>query len=80
MRAWADHEPQAADVVRRVYADRSQFVEELFRRIGFRGVALKVRIQLLLSYLSWEPSMMLDEGERARKVVLAEVHQLLTAR
>ena len=78
MRAWAEHDPNAAEMVERIYRDRMQFVGGLFRQIGFTGTALDARTRLLLCYLSWDPNMMTDEDDASRELIADEIHRLLT--
>ena len=80
MRAWADHDTNAARTVQRIYSDRTQFVSKLFQQLGFNGAALTARTRLLLCYLSWEPNMMTDEDDSSRELIPDEIHRLLTLR
>jgi AcrR family transcriptional regulator len=77
-RAWADHDPIADRVARDVYARRHEFVDGLFKRIGFRGLDAEIRTRLMLCYMSWEPNMYADESERRRLQFLNLQHELLT--
>jgi AcrR family transcriptional regulator len=52
--AWAAHEPEISDQVREAYRLRYEYVGELFRKLGFRGVALEVRTVAFLSFLKVE--------------------------
>ena len=52
--AWAAHEPGIADLVRKVYRLRWDYVGSLFRELGYRGVELEVRTAAFLSYLKVE--------------------------
>ncbi|MDC0936945.1 TetR/AcrR family transcriptional regulator [Pirellulales bacterium] len=78
MRAWADHDSEADEVVRAAYEKRSAFVRGFFTRLGFRGLDAEVRTRLTLCYLSWEPNMYPDESEARRLNLLKFQHNLLT--
>lgn len=80
MRAWADQDKRADQVVREVYETRKAFIGGFFKQLGFRGLDAEVRVRLMLSYLSWEPSMYLDDSESRHKSVLKLLHELLTRR
>jgi AcrR family transcriptional regulator len=70
MRAWAAHDRDVARAVRRVYADRLDFVAAALHELGFRGVDLDARARLFVVYHSWE-RLTFGDGtaeERARRV------------
>ncbi len=78
MRAWAAHDAMANRVVERVYAKRTQFIRNCFKRIGFRGMEAEIRTRLMLCYMSSEPSMYAKESKSKRLRLLELQHELLT--
>jgi AcrR family transcriptional regulator len=70
MRAWAAHDRDVERAVRRVYAERLDYVRKAFHELGFRGVDVDVRARLFLAYHTWE-RVMFEDGtaeERPRRV------------
>ena len=80
MRAWADHDTEAARVVQSVYERRRSFVRSFFTRLGFRGPDAEARSRLALCYLSWEPNMYLTESEAYQNKVVRHALRLLVSR
>ncbi len=78
MRAWADHDSTVEVRVREVYSKRTDFVRSFFNRLGFRGDDAEARTRLLLSHLSWAPSMYPDEPMTNRLKLLKHQLKLLT--
>ena len=76
-RAWADHDPVAEQVVREVYDRRHRFISGLFRRMGFRGTEIEIRTRIVLCFLSWEPSLYIEQSDRQRKQLLKKEHDFL---
>ena len=79
-RAWADHDPMAEKVVRDIYARRRRFISGLFERMGFRGPEIEIRTRIVLCFLSWEPSLYIEQSDRRRKELLKGQHEFLTRR
>ncbi len=78
VRSWADHDPVANEAVRAVYERRTKFVRSFFHRLGFRGLDAEMRTRAALCYMSWEPSMYMDDSP-ARRLNLLKLHlQMLT--
>ena len=79
MRAWADHDPEAAAVLTDVYRQRFEFIRSMFSDMGFSGCDLEMRTRLWLCYAINGKSMFLkdscDEGEDLIKVR----HAILTS-
>lgn len=78
LRNWADHDEEVAAMVRTVYEHREQFFKSLFRKLGFQGDELEIRIRLLLCFLSWEPNMMLKVKIDRDMSHLKRYHEFLT--
>ena len=77
MRAWADRDPLVSEAVRKVYGQRTKFIRGFFKRLGFTGLDAEARTRLTLCYLSWEPSMFVDESETRQLTLLKRQHELL---
>ena len=79
MRAWADHDTEAAAVLTDVYRQRFEFFRSIFSEMGFSGCDLEMRARLWLCYAINGKSMFLedscDEGEDLIKVR----HAILTS-
>ena len=54
LRAWANHDPGVARVVRRVYKMRLEFIGNAFAEMGFTGADLEMRARLFVVYHAWE--------------------------
>jgi len=63
IRAWAEHDEMAAEMVAKVYESRLTFLRETFRELGFKGDELEMRTLLFVCYHSWEMSMYGSESE-----------------
>lgn len=57
VRAWADHDPVAAEFVKQVYTSRLNFVKSIIEQLGFSGPELEMRAQLFLCYLTHGKAM-----------------------
>lgn len=66
MRSWADHDPVANEAVHAVYERRTKFVRRCFRRRGFSGLDAELRTRAALCFMSWEPSMYVDDSPAQR--------------
>jgi AcrR family transcriptional regulator len=80
MRSWADHDPTADQTVREVYERRTKFVRSFFTRLGFRGLDAEMRTRSILCFMSWEPSMYVDDSPGRRLKLLKRHLQLLTTK
>ena len=80
MRAWAEHDAKVKKVVIDAYKSRIEFIGGFYRRMGFRGKDVDIRVRLLLCYMSWEPNLHPQEPKKRRLEMLKLQHQLLTAR
>lgn len=78
IRSWADHDPAADVAVRAVYQRRTTFVKRFFTRLGFRGLEADMRTHATLCYMSWEPSMYVDDSPTRRLKLLKRHLELLT--
>ena len=79
MRAWADHDSQAAEVLADVYQQRLEFIRSVFSEMGFSGCDLEMRTRLWLCYAvhgnSMFPESSCDEGDdliKIRHAILTE--------
>lgn len=79
MQAWAIHDPEAAEVVARVFARRTRFVAGLLREIGYAENEARTRAHLVAGFMSYvySPGANLTAEERRSLVRLA--HATLTA-
>lgn len=73
MRSWADHDPVANEAVRAVYERRTTFVRGFFRRLGFSELDAEMRTRAALCFMSWEPSMYVDDSP-AQRLTLLKLH------
>jgi len=64
IRAWAEHDEMAAEMMAKVYHKRLSFLRGIFRELGFKGDELEMRTLLFVCYHSWEMSMYGGESER----------------
>ena len=67
MRAWADHDSEAAEVLKDVYRQRFEFIRSIFSEMGFSDCDLEMRSRMWLCYAIHGKSMFLHsscgEGE-----------------
>ena len=79
MRAWADHDSEAAEVLADIYRQRFEFISSIFREMDFSGCDLDMRTRLWLCYATHGKSMFpessCDEGEDLIKIR----HAILTS-
>lgn len=64
IRAWAEHDETAAEIVSQVYQKRLGYLRKTFRELGFKGDELEMRTFLFVCYNSWEMSMYGGVSER----------------
>ncbi len=67
IRAWALREPAAAAVVKKVERFRREYVQGLFREIGFRGDDLEMRTQTFYVFYSYQ-AVLRDRGSKAERL------------
>jgi AcrR family transcriptional regulator len=78
MRAWADHDSAAAQVVNEVYAMRFKFIKSIFAEMGFTGADLDMRVRLWLCYATNGKSMFGKASRNKQAQMLKLCHQILT--
>jgi AcrR family transcriptional regulator len=66
MRAWAAHEPDLAQVVRKVDQARMQLLQRCFADLGFRGEELALRTRAFVSFFAFEHAFTVRESRAAR--------------
>lgn len=68
MRASAEKDPVAMDLVNRVYQMRLDFIRSTFSEMGFEGKDLEMRTHLFVCYHSWERTMFgkLSKSKRSK--------------
>jgi AcrR family transcriptional regulator len=77
MRAWAEEDSAIARRVRQVYRQRLNFLEEIFRDLGFEGDDLEMRTRLFTCYHTWERPMFSKESKKSlRKLIRKRVDLL----
>ena len=78
IRAWADHDPEAAAVVKNVYSMRFKFIRSIFAEMGFSGPDLDMRVRLWLCYAINGKSMFGKPARKKQAEMLRLCHQVLT--
>jgi AcrR family transcriptional regulator len=78
IRAWADHDPEAAKVVKEVYAIRFIFIKNIFAEMGFSGADLDMRVRLWLCYATNGKAMFGKASRTKQTQMLKLCHQILT--
>ena len=78
VRAWAQHDKQAAVVYRRTISARLDFVRRTFAELGFKGSELEIRARAFVCFFTWERSTFADEIEYDRHAINRAVAALLT--
>jgi AcrR family transcriptional regulator len=78
MRAWAEADPGIARRVRQVYRQRLDFLEEIFRDLGFGGDELEMRTRLFTCYHTWERPMFSKESKKSLRRLIKRRVALLT--
>jgi len=72
IRAWATHDPLAADELVRVDAERLAFIEGEFRTLGFEPEAARTRARLFYLHLLGEHALALPGRPLSRRLAEAE--------
>lgn len=80
IRAWASHEPKAAEIVRNVDQHRYEFVRSLFKEMGFSGDELEMRARTFFVFNSFDTSVTFQESSRQRKERLKLRHKFFIRR
>ena len=80
LRAWADHDPEAAAVVDDVYGIRFKFIKSIFEEMGFKGPDLDMRVRLWLCYAVNGKAMYGKASRKKQSEMLKLCHQILTCR
>jgi AcrR family transcriptional regulator len=78
IRTWAEGDPRAATVLRRVMKKRLTYVSNLFREAGFSAAEATARGHLLAIYLMSEGTIHVGESERKRLRLLHRQVRALT--
>ena len=78
IRAWADHDPTAAEVVKNVYSMRFKFIKSIFAEMGFKGADLDMRTRLWLCYAIHGKAMFGKASRTKQAEMLKLCHQVLT--
>ncbi len=78
MRAWASHDEIAAEVVRRVDAERLSFITSLFNEAGFSDKQAEMRARVMYYYMIGEFSIMTDDLDTKRMNLLKSTSKFLT--
>ncbi|QDU09667.1 hypothetical protein [Gimesia aquarii] len=77
MRVWSEQDAMVKKVVTAAYQSRIEFIGSIFRRMGFRGKDVEIRVRLLLCYMSWEPNLHPQESRKRRFDMLNLQYQIL---
>ncbi len=80
MRAWASHEPKAAEIVERVDRHRYKLVKSLFRDMGFSGDELEMRARTFFVFNSFDPGVTIRESRKQQKARLKLRHEFFVRR
>ena len=78
MRSWADHDPEVADVVMKVYRQRFDFIRSIFNEMGFSGCDLEMRTRLWLCYATHGKSMFNENPCSENEDLISVRHAILT--
>ena len=78
IRAWASHDEIAADVVRRVDAERLSFITGLFEEAGVSNKQAEMRARVMYYYMIGEFSIMTDDLDTKRMDLLKITSKFLT--
>ena len=66
IRAWAKHDPMAANAFKSVTKKRLDFVRAIYSDMGLEGDELEMRAMLFVCYHTWESTMFGDMSPRKR--------------
>ena len=80
IRAWADHDPEAAGVVAGVYRLRFEFIRSIFAEMGFAGINLEMRARLWLCHATHGKSMFGEMDKKNQNELLKQCHAILTCK
>jgi AcrR family transcriptional regulator len=79
VRTWANTEPVAAEIVRRVDETRYRYVRSQFKELGFSGDELEMRTRTFVVFHSMQDMFTLQESAEAGKRRRKLRHRLLTS-
>ena len=80
IRAWAEHDDMAREVVQEVTKARLDFTRRIFSEMGFKGDELETRTMLFLCYETWEIPTFGDMSVRKRRRLRKRRLELLTSK
>lgn len=80
IRAWAQHDERAREVVQTVTKDRMRFIGQIFADMGFKGEQLELRTKLFVCYHTWESAIFDKAPPRKRSREQKLIVELLTSR
>ena len=75
---WAKTDTSIATRVSKIYRLRMKFIEEMFSKLGFKGVDLEMRTRLFVCYHSSERTMFWKESKKSLKALIQKRVELLT--
>lgn len=78
VRAWSDHDPEAAAVVKDVYRQRFRFVRGISAEMGLDGADAWMRARLWLGYATHGKSMYGKATRRKQAEYPRLCHEVLT--
>lgn len=78
VRAWAAFDARAARAVRHTDKVRHDYVESLFREIGYRGKELETRTRLFVIYHSFDRELSIKDSTATRRDRIDMLHRLFT--
>ena len=78
IRAWAAHDADAADVVRKVTQYRLDYIGSIFAEMGFKGDELEARTRLFVGFHSTEEAMFLKATKQKRTRLRRQQLKILT--
>jgi AcrR family transcriptional regulator len=78
IRAWAEHDEMAGEVVQDVTKARLDFIRPIFAELGFNGDELEARTMVFVCYETWESSIFRHMSARKRKRLRKRRLDLLT--
>ena len=78
MRASAEKDPLAMEILNRVYQKRLDFLRAAFAELGFEGNDLEMRAHLFVCYHTWEAPMFREVTRKRRRELIPKRIELLT--
>jgi AcrR family transcriptional regulator len=80
VRAWASHDPLAAELVKKVDQFRIDYVRSLFSKMGFENEELEARVRAFVVYFSLESGLFVRKSKQDRINQLKHLHAFFTRR